>query len=120
MAARSAGAATTSRMTPPTSVNASCEVRCCSAAGQSVGMVAARICGWRARSRAVAWSSVSPGLRRSMMFSHHVERPSRKLSLPRTSGSAPIGIATSSARPTSGPKKPVGRTPTIVKGTVRR
>jgi len=39
------------------------------------------------------------------------------LLLPRTSVSALIGTATSNERPTSGPKKPGGVTPTIVNGT---
>jgi hypothetical protein len=56
-------------------------------------------------------------LSRAITVSHQVERASRNDSLPRTSGSSPIGIATSKARPTSGPKKSGGVTPTIVNGT---
>ena len=59
------------------------------------GIVASRICGWRPRSSAVACSTVCPGLRRIMMFSHHVDRPSSQLSAPWSSGSAPIGMAMS-------------------------
>ena len=52
-----------------------------------------------------------------MTFSHQCERPSSDDSLPRMSGSVPIGIATSNVRPTSTPKKSGGATPTIVNGT---
>ena len=49
-----------------------------------------------------------------MTVSHQVDRASSHDSLPRTSGSTPIGTATSKARPTSGPKKSGPVTPMIV------
>ena len=54
-----------------------------------------------------------------MMLSHHVERPSSWLCGPPgfTRSTVPIGTATSKVRPTDGPRKRAGTTPTIVKGT---
>jgi hypothetical protein len=51
------------------------------------------------------------------MLIHHDDRRSSALSLPRTSGSVPNGIATSNVRPTSMPKNSGGVTPTMVYGT---
>ncbi len=63
----------------------------------------------------IDWS----GWRRSMMLSHHVDRPSSALCRPpgRTRSIVPIGAATSNVRPTVGPRKRAGTTPTIVNGT---
>jgi len=76
-----------------------------------------RTAGWMARNRAVALAAVSPGRSRAIMFIHQSVRSSRRLRSRMTSGSAPSGSATSKERPTSGPRKPRGVTPTMVNGT---
>ena len=52
-----------------------------------------------------------------MMLSHVALPLSTRLSRRLTSGSTPSGTIASNVRPTSGPKKSGGVTPTIVKGT---
>ncbi len=84
---------------------------------QLVGRVASRICGRAARSAELAASTVWPGRRRAITSSHHVERASSQLrSFPCTRSTIPIGTATSNDRPTLGPKKPGGVTPTTMNG----
>ncbi len=73
-----------------------------SLAFQSGGVVAARICGWTPRSAAVASSTDWPGFSRIMIWSHQVDRPSRKPGRS-VSEAAPIGAYTSVAWPTSSP-----------------
>ena len=82
----------------------------------SAGAAAVRIPGCSVTSAALACSRLTPGFRRPMISSHHIRRTSRPLSTPRRMGSAAKGIITSFRRPTSGPEKPGGITPTMVKG----
>ena len=51
-----------------------------------------------------------------MISSHQFVRLASALSAPRMIGSAAKGIITSAMRPTSGPAKPAGMTPTMVNG----
>ena len=70
------------------------------------------------RSASVAAFASCPGFSRPRMSSHQVERPSSQLrSFACTRSTRAMGAATSKERPTVGPKKEGGVTPTIVKGT---
>ncbi len=80
------------------------------------GFDASRIPGCTARSAALACVSVVPAGSRAMMSSHQVVRRGSALSAPDSTGSAAKGMTTSDTRPTSGPLKDGGITPTMVKG----